>query len=281
MENEFSLKKVAVFIVLIVVLIAIPLTVYLAQRQQETRSRATGISPTPSPTSAVPTQCNDNLDNDSDGFTDVMDPGCDNFLENSETNTAGACTLQTIWQLGTFGGPSQPLHPNEYPADDQHTPTFEYTVIGSGSATPVMPGYISDRKLSEIDPARALTDATTNLKINFTLPNNVTNAKVIWSRYGSETNVLKLDGTVIRTTSGGTEGTNYFFKDPITLSAGSHTLEIQYQGGGIDNGNYLDAIGIVGCVAGQCTVPGKATNVKVTCPNCFSSESVLSPTPTP
>lgn len=44
MNNEFTLKKVAVFLLLGVVLFAIPITVFLAQRQQDTRSRASVVS---------------------------------------------------------------------------------------------------------------------------------------------------------------------------------------------------------------------------------------------
>lgn len=40
MNNEYTLKKVAFFILFLIALIAIPLTVYVAQRQQETRTRA-------------------------------------------------------------------------------------------------------------------------------------------------------------------------------------------------------------------------------------------------
>lgn len=43
MSNEYSLKKVMVFVIFIVALVAIPLTVYLAQRQQESRSRASVV----------------------------------------------------------------------------------------------------------------------------------------------------------------------------------------------------------------------------------------------
>lgn len=44
MNSDFTLKKVAVFLLLGLVLFAIPLTVYLAQRQQNTKSRANVVS---------------------------------------------------------------------------------------------------------------------------------------------------------------------------------------------------------------------------------------------
>lgn len=42
-NNEYSLKKVAFFLLLLIALFAIPLTVYLVQRQQEIRTRATQV----------------------------------------------------------------------------------------------------------------------------------------------------------------------------------------------------------------------------------------------
>ncbi len=43
MNNEFTLKRIAVFVLLVVAIIGIPLTVYLAQRQQEIRSQAAAV----------------------------------------------------------------------------------------------------------------------------------------------------------------------------------------------------------------------------------------------
>ena len=43
MNNEFSLKRIAVFLLLVVAIIGIPLTVYLVQRQQEIRSQAATV----------------------------------------------------------------------------------------------------------------------------------------------------------------------------------------------------------------------------------------------
>ncbi len=44
MNSEFTLKKVAVFLLLGLALFAIPITVYVAQRQQDTRTRANVVS---------------------------------------------------------------------------------------------------------------------------------------------------------------------------------------------------------------------------------------------
>lgn len=44
MNTEFTLKKVAAFLLLAIVIVAVPLTVYLAQRQQNTQSKAAVVS---------------------------------------------------------------------------------------------------------------------------------------------------------------------------------------------------------------------------------------------
>ena len=165
------------------------------------------------------------------------------------------CSLQTVWQLGSFdyGSASAQAGATEYPTDDAWTPSFDYTVAGTGTTAPAMPGYLYTDSMSTVDPFRPLIDGTAQLNVHFTLGSAVSGAAIHWSRYGTEANTLSLDGAVLATTSGA-EGKNDVYELAVgDLAAGDHVLTITYDGGGAQNGNYLDAIRLV---AVGCDGPG-------------------------
>ncbi|MGM0577277.1 MAG: MopE-related protein, partial [Myxococcota bacterium] len=223
----------------------------------------------------------DGVDNDCDGATDegfgvgetcVVDPcgygtGVDAVLQpcvEAGVVACGAggeavcetdgCRLSTVWQLGVFDfGEQARGSATEFPAEDEYTASFDYFVEGAGSASPDMPAYLSDVPLSTIDPYRAPTNGTAELRIHFTLDAPLTGAAVHWSRFGSEVNALYLDvdGAPVTVTSVA-EGSNGVYDVPLPdLAAGEHTLTITYGGGGAENGNYLDAIRLVGLDCGE------------------------------
>ena len=62
---------------------------------------------TPTPTSTttpIPPQCSDGLDNDSDGATDLVDPGCSTPQDNDESNEPVKISLSTECVLDNFNG---------------------------------------------------------------------------------------------------------------------------------------------------------------------------------
>ena len=170
------------------------------------------------------------------------------------------CRISKIWQLGTFdfSGPAGTKDAaragaTEYPANDTYTPTFDYTVVGEGSDSPALPAYLFTGPMSSVDATRRLTDATSELNLNFDLTEPLFDATVHWSRYGTEKNTLIIDNAELLTTNG-SEGVNSVHEVALPpLAAGSHTLTIRYDGGGKINGNYLDAIRIVASVCGPLT----------------------------
>ena len=222
----------------------------------------------------------DGEDNDCDGETDegfglgeacVVDPcgyglGIGHYVhpcvelgetvcdtDGTATCETGGCRLVAIWQLGVFdfGSGRARDGATEFPAEDRHHPDgFDYTVIGHGALEPDMPAYMSDRPMREIDPWRALIDSTPELRIHFVLDEPLDAGHVHWSRYGSETNSLSLvldDRELWLEGNAGAEGRNAVYDVPLPpLEPGGHTLVIRYEGGGADNGNYLDALRLVG-----------------------------------
>ena len=164
------------------------------------------------------------------------------------------CRLTTVWQLGRFDFDVNPIiGASEFPAQAQHSPAFDYTVEGAGSASPMLPAYLSDIPLSQIDPSRPQTDSTPELRLHFTLDEPLYAGAIHWSRYGSEQNdlLLGIDGALLAATSG-VEGGNSVHELPLPLlEMGYHELTIVYQGGGAGNGNYLDAIRLVGADCGD------------------------------
>ena len=153
------------------------------------------------------------------------------------------CYEPLLWQLGSFEYGLRPREgAAEFPAEDQHFERFNYRVVGQGDPNPQMPGYLSQQPMRFIDPHRALSNSTPELSISFLLNRELEGGELEWSRYGSETNALYLDGELLGSNAIA-EGVNSLYHVQLpTLAAGEHELLIQYQAGGAQNGNYLDAL---------------------------------------
>jgi len=182
--------------------------------------------------------CNDGADNDGDGLVDILDPGCTNADDTDESNTS-SCNNTLLWQLFQIDYTPSAA---DLPAHNQYVDTFDYTVVGTGSLLPAMPGLMHDQK-----PAGITQDAVRHLNVRFHLNNTLTAGQFILHRAGSESVTVFIDGTYANSTVA-TEGANRVFKITVpTLSPGDHTITLNYEGGGADNGAYLDALAVVGC----------------------------------
>jgi len=151
------------------------------------------------------------------------------------------------WQIGTPDGNVSPIDGSlEYPASGAWTPTFDY-YVGTDSDPinfPSMPGYIGPDNVCEFAGGRPCTDTTAELIINFTLncDYGAGELTLVYDRYGSESDKLFLDEEVepFATISGTEGGFRQFSFDLGPISAGDHTITIQYAGGGSGNGHYID-----------------------------------------
>jgi hypothetical protein len=94
------------------------------------------------------------------------------------------------------------------------------------------------------------------ININFSLDHLHENIVLVYSRYGSETNDILLDGDLIASTIGPGEGIHKVFSIPLgALASGAHTVTLRYAGGGSDGGNFIDALGLRGSVPAYFQTP--------------------------
>jgi hypothetical protein len=160
---------------------------------------------------------------------------------------ANSALATIVWQIGDPDGVVDPIvGGSEYPDDGNFSSTYDY-VVGCDSDPindPSMPGYLADDYLSNFlhpsDP-RPLTDATAELNIHFTL-DDIGPITLTYGRYGSESDRLFLDGHLF----GILRGTENAFAecsfDLGCLAAGDHVITIHYDGGGYNNGHYIDYV---------------------------------------
>lgn len=152
----------------------------------------------------------------------------------------------TQWVVGEFDGSVNPIvGADEYPANGQWYPSFDYN-INSSVAAPAMPGYIAPANVCNfVNDGRACTDSTARLNLNFYLQCPVGNATFVYGRYGSETDQILLDGVELNQISAGGEG-NFSEEtyDLGYLTGGTHTISIVYVGGGSNNGHYIDSVSL-------------------------------------
>jgi hypothetical protein len=150
-----------------------------------------------------------------------------------------------VWQIGDLDGVVDPIvGASEYPDDGNFALTFDY-FVGSDSDpidNPSMPGYLGPQNVGDIAcDVRPATDTTALLSILFTLEGDTNNATLAYGRYGSESDRLYLDGDLLEILPISAEGgfQEYSF-DLGRLSAGDHVVAIDYDGGGSNNGHYID-----------------------------------------
>jgi hypothetical protein len=151
-----------------------------------------------------------------------------------------------VWQVGDLDGVVNPIvGASEYPDDGNFSLTYDY-VVGSDSDPindPSMPGYLGPQNVAAIaGDGRPATDTTALLNILFTLDVG-DEATLTYGRYGSESDRLYLDGDLFTILPISTEGgfQQYSF-DLGYLAAGDHVIAIDYDGGGSNNGHYIDYV---------------------------------------
>lgn len=187
-------------------------------------------------------------------------------------------TWHPVWQIGKEDGAVNPIDgAAEFPATESWVTEFNYTV-GSDLdpiESPSMPGYIGAQNVCAYASGRPCTDTTQKLNINFDLACSYDPGELMltYARYGSESDKVYLDGTLVNTVPGTAENNwqTQLLSLPLagTVGIGSHTLSIEYNGGGDDNGHYIDYLKLEGNV--QCLIveidikPGSD-------PSCFNND---------
>jgi hypothetical protein len=160
--------------------------------------------------------------------------------------SANSALATLVCQIGDLDGVVNPIvGASEYPDDGNFSLTYDY-VVGSDSDPindPSMPGYLGPENVADIaGDGRPATDTTALLNILFTLDNG-NEATLTYGRYGSESDRLYLDGGLFEILPISTEGgfQEYSF-DLGYLAAGDHVIAIDYDGGGSNNGHYIDYV---------------------------------------
>jgi len=150
-----------------------------------------------------------------------------------------------VWQIGTFDGI---MGSNEFEAGSGFYDVYNYNVNTNPDNeinSPNFPGYLFTNALSTIDPYRPQTVTAQNINIYFNLDQDYNNVVLRYDRYGSELNDVFLDDSFITSITG--PGENKFQSFSIDLGdllSGDHTISLRYANGGVDNGNYIDALNL-------------------------------------
>lgn len=150
-----------------------------------------------------------------------------------------------VWQIGDIDGVVDPIvGASEYPDDGNFDLTFDY-IVGSDSDpinNPSMPGYLGPQNVGAIAAdGRPATDTAALLSLLFTLDAGINNVTLTYGRYGSESDRVYLDGGLFEILPISAEGgfQEYSF-DLGDLAIGDHVIAIDYDGGGANNGHYID-----------------------------------------
>lgn len=164
--------------------------------------------------------------------------------------TAGANGGVVLWQIGKPDGPVNPIAGSaEYPANNAFSAQVDYTIGVDPDPidSPSSPGYIGPDNVCAFAGGRPCTDTTAKLVIHFTLGCDYGEGDLtlIYDRYGSESDKLLLDEVLFATISATEGGFRQFQFDLGAVSAGDHTLTIDYAGGGSGNGHYVDYLKLV------------------------------------
>ncbi len=172
----------------------------------------------------------------------------------STFGNASIAVADTIWQIGIPHGSVNPIAGSaEYPYTPYDgigyfTPTFNYYVDSDNpfDLNPDAPGYLSNMSLGAIvglNDRRNRTDATSLFNIFFTPGVCLLDPWLIYDRYGSERDIVYLDGIELANLSIDIEENfRHFAFNLPDLSAEQHVISIAYNDGGADNGHYIDYI---------------------------------------
>ena len=144
----------------------------------------------------------------------------------------------TIWQIGTFGDGS-----SEFESDTMFFEVYDYEVDFNPDdeiLAPNCPGYLKNRSHSG-------RWSTEKLNIIFSLDGNYSGVTLEYRKGGIETNRILLDETELTTVSGPGESKWKTFTIGIgLLTGGIHIISLEYFGGGVNNGNSIDALRLTG-----------------------------------
>ena len=171
----------------------------------------------------------------------------------------GAFALPVVWQIGQPDGSVDKAWnaAQEFSPDGLFSIVFDYAVDAGSpiDLSPTFPGYmgpvnVSDPLIGAPDDDRPATHTSNMFNITFTLGDGYYATELIYGRYGSESDVLWLNGDLVDVTGTGTEGGfNEFVYDLGALPGGEYTLSVAYWGGGAVNGHYIDYIQMTGAHA--------------------------------
>lgn len=202
--------------------------------------------------------CSDGWDNDGDGLADMLDPACqspDQDTEISDNEATGAAKAFQIGKFDAFKGPNA-NSVLEFLRGDIYYPEMTYVISGNGTDSPPLGGFLSDNLLLSqatypdgtplTADGRPLIVATKQINLIFTLESELKNAEIRFTRMGNETNTILLNDVVVAETVADSGVMKAFFIPVGDIPAGTHTLTIRYDNGGLDNGNYWDAIALIG-----------------------------------
>lgn len=194
------------------------------------------------------------------------------------TATASANGSFTLWQIGKPDGAVNPIvGALEYPANGFWFASFDYTIGADADPinAPTMPGYIGLVNVCDIVGGRPCTDTAASVTINFDLECDYSEGglTLFYDRYGSESDNLYLDGVNFATISTTEIGFQPLTFD-LSAAAGSHTLKIEYYGGGLANGHYIDYLKLVSAFDPEtCNIIPVEIDVKPgSDPSCFNSD---------
>jgi hypothetical protein len=163
-----------------------------------------------------------------------------------------AQAYSVFWQIGIPHGAVDPIEgAREFPATGSFSSVFDYSVgLDSDPINhPGIPGYMGLQNVGVIDPGRRETDTTARLNIHFELESSYLEQQLclVYERYGSEKDLLYLEGVETANIEGTFEGCFQSFQIYLgAMAAGSHTIALGYNNGGRDNGHYLDCLALRG-----------------------------------
>lgn len=180
-----------------------------------------------------------------------------------------------IWEIGIPHGNVHPITgAGEYPSNEEFNLIFDYDLDSDSYPTvnPQMPGYIGPENVCEFtNDERPCTDTAQVLNINFTIDSNdAGRLTFFYDRYGSDRDILLFDGEEFATVSGSEGAFMQFSFNLGFVQPGEHTITIAYDGGGAENGHYIDYLKLV-LVSARVDI---AVDIKPTsCPNPLNIKS--------
>ncbi len=158
------------------------------------------------------------------------------------SSALAATTLLKLGQLDTEISPAS-AGAAEFLATG-HTDAFVYEAgtLPHIDTSPAMPGYLA------IDSAQCGGRGCARvLSVRFDLPAPLANQplNLLYSRYGSELDTVRIDGVAVAHLSGDESSNNLAAVGLSGLSAGTHTLTIQYNDSANASGHWIDFVRIV------------------------------------